>query len=146
MAKLSFSVTQAGLEVPVLIGLDHQATSNLVAAGQAVPPPIFVRGLLDTGSSLTAVAPWIFAKLGLTSTGKASTHTAAGQVTVDLYEASLAILPSWQHSQPNLTLPSIWVSELAAVLPDADVLIGLNVLLEYQMIVDGPGRTFSLQA
>src|SRR5256885_5533256 len=55
MPKLSYSVSQAGLEVPVLIGLDGQEITDLLAAGQSVPAPILIRGLLDTGSDVAAV-------------------------------------------------------------------------------------------
>jgi hypothetical protein len=43
-----------------------------------------------------------------------------------------------------LTFTDLLVTELAAQLPDADVLIGLDVLLTCKLILDGPGRTFTL--
>src|SRR5262245_30931850 len=61
---------QAGLEVPVLVGVDGQQTIDLLAAGQPVPPPLLARGLLDTGSDVAAVAPWILRKLAISSEAK----------------------------------------------------------------------------
>jgi len=145
MAKLAYTVSQAGLEVPALIGVDGQMTTALVAAGRPVPPPVMVRALLDSGSSVTAIAPWVFQRLNLSSRGRASTLTAAGQVGTNLFHVSLTILPLGQLIGPTFTLPAVWASELSVVLPDADVLIGLNVLLECKLLLDGPARAFFLE-
>ncbi|MCI0642746.1 MAG: retroviral-like aspartic protease family protein, partial [Gemmataceae bacterium] len=136
--------SQAGLEVPILIGVDGQETSNLVAAGKPVPAPVLARGLLDTGSSISAVAPWVLQRLGVASKGQAATQTAGGQIPVQLFHVSISILAQSKPAGPSFTLPSVWVSELAVVLPDADVLIGLNVLFECKLLLDGPARVFAL--
>jgi hypothetical protein len=145
MDKNIYPISPAGLEVPVLIGLDGQDSSDLVAAGQVVPNPIMLRGILDTGSSVTAVAPWVFQRLGLSSKGKSSTTTAGGQMPVELFRVSIAILPPSNLQGPSLTLSSIWASGLSVTIPDADVLIGLNVLRELKLILDGPAHIFSLE-
>lgn len=144
MAKLKYAVSQAGPEVPILIGLDGAQTSALVAAGQAVPAPVQARGLLDIGSTVSANAPWIFGQLGLLSKGVGSSYTAGGQIAVQLYHVSLSILPS-RKTTPTMTFPTVWARALAVSLPDADVLVGLNVLLQGKLTLDGPRRTFSLQ-
>src|ERR1051326_3131676 len=73
MAQLTFPVTQAGLAVPVWIGLSGDATDALLAAGQPLVPPAAARGLLDTGSDVTAVAPWILQQLAVPVTSTSST-------------------------------------------------------------------------
>jgi hypothetical protein len=143
MPKFTYAVSQAGLEVPVLVGLDGQHTSDLVAAGKPVPAPVLVRGLLDSGSNMTAMAPWVAQKLRLASMASASTYTAGGPAAVQLFHVSITILPPSQQSG-LITLPSVWVSELPVALPDADVLVGLNVLLQAKLWLDGPARSFSL--
>ncbi len=37
------------------------------------------------------------------------------------------------------------VTELPAPLPDADVLVGLDLLLDCKLVLDGPGRWFTLE-
>jgi hypothetical protein len=37
------------------------------------------------------------------------------------------------------------VTELATLLPDTDILIGLDVVLTCKLVVDGPGRSFTLE-
>jgi hypothetical protein len=144
MPQLKFPVTRAGLEVPVWIGLDHKAAKALEAAGRSVPPPVLARGVLDTGTSVTAVALWVLQQLAVSPTTTTSTQTAAGKVPVDLYEVSLSITDPADPVAPMLTFPTLLVSGLMTVLPDADVLIGLDVLLECKLLVDGPARRFTL--
>jgi hypothetical protein len=103
-----------------------------------------VRALLDTGSTVTAVAPVVLRKLGATSKGQALTHTASGQSQVQLYHVSITILESSHAGGQAFTLPSVWATELSVTLPDADVLIGLNVLRHFETLLDGPGGAFSV--
>jgi hypothetical protein len=145
MAYLSFPVSPAGLEVPVLIGLDGQNTVTRLNGGLSVPPPVLVRGILDTGSTLTAVSSWILRKLGLPKLASASTHTMTGSVAVDLYSVSLSIIDPQQGGSAWLTEEAILVTELSAVLPDADVLVGLDILLKCKLLLDGPARQFTLE-
>ena len=43
-----------------------------------------------------------------------------------------------------MTEPDRLVMELTTALPDADILIGLDVRLGCQRLLDGPGRRFTL--
>jgi hypothetical protein len=144
MPQLAFPVTVAGLALPVMVGIDGKTSSALFAAGKSIAAPIQARGLLDTGSDITAIASWVLQKLALPIVAKTVTSTAAGQINVNLYEVSLSITNPIQPNSPWLTLANLQVTELKAVLADADVLIGLDVILQYRMIVDGPARFFSL--
>jgi hypothetical protein len=146
MAHLAFPVTKAGLAVPVWIGLTKQALTTLGTAGQPIPAPVGARGLLDTCSDLTAVAPWVLQGLNVPAASTTSTHTAGGQVNVGLYRVSVGVTdPTQPPAAPWLHCPDLLVTELAVPLPDADVLIGLDVLLTCKLILDGPGRQFTLE-
>jgi hypothetical protein len=145
VAKLSFPVSQAGLAVPVWIGQDGPTVEALVDAGQQPLPPVHARGLLDTGTDITLVAPQVLRQLALSPSSTTSTHTAAGQVKVQLYRVSLGITDPGQPVKVWLTRPDLEVAELAVVLPDLDVLVGLDVLLECKLLLNGPGRRFMLK-
>jgi hypothetical protein len=145
MPKLAFPVAPAGLTVPVLIGLDGQTTTALRSAGQAVRPPVLVRGLLDSGTNITSIAAPVLQHLGLAPTSAGTTHTAGGAVSVNLFTVSLSITDPSQPGSPWLTQTDLLVMELAALLPDAEVLIGLDVLLKYKLVLDGPGGKFTLE-
>jgi hypothetical protein len=143
MAQLTFPVTRAGLEVPVWLGVSHRESNRLLASGQPIPPPVQARGLVDTGSDTTAVAPWVLHQLGLPKATSARSQTASGLVPVSLYEASLSITDPGGAS-PMLTAPQLLVMELTTALADADVLVGLDVLLQCRLLLDGPARQFTL--
>lgn len=144
MPTLHFALGKAGLEVPVVIGLDGQTTTALYIASKPIPPPLLVRGLLDTGSSASSVAPWILQRLGLGSGTVGSTQTASGVAKVYLHHVSIAVLDPNQ-SVPSFALPSVLAMELPTLLPDADVLIGLDILIHIKLTLDGPQGTFALQ-
>ena len=144
MPRLTYPVIPAGLAVPVLVGLDGKTSAALHAAGRPIPPPIPARGLLDTCSDLTAVSAWLLQRLAIAPATTATTLTAAGPVAVRLYEVSLSITDATAAATFLLTAPDLLVSELTAVLPDADVLIGLDLLLRGQMLLNGPTRLFTL--
>ncbi len=42
-------------------------------------------------------------------------------------------------------LPTLLVMEALATLPDADVLIGLDILLNCKTLLDGPARRFTIE-
>jgi hypothetical protein len=146
MARLTFAVTGAGLAVPVWVGLTDQAMATLAAAGKPIPSPVGACGLLDTASDVTAVAPWILQQLAIPVVSTTTTHTAGGQANVQLYRVSVGITdPTQPAGAPWLTHSDLLVMELATALPDADVLVGLDVLLTCKLLLDGPARQFSLE-
>jgi hypothetical protein len=126
MARLSFSVQADGLIVDVVIWLSRAAADDLTARGVPVPAPIRCRGLLDTGTDVSAVDPSLPARLGLSPTRQATTTTAAGIVIVNGYTLSLSITSAGIPQAPLLSVPSLQVTELATPLGAAEVLIGLE--------------------
>jgi hypothetical protein len=145
MPKLTFPIQADGLICDVLVGLDGQTTTMLVATKQPILPPIRCRGLIDTGTDSTCVASAILRQLGLSlPTVRTTTHTTTGSASVDLYDVSVNVLDLRVPSGPKLVLPDLRVMEVVATLPNFDVLIGLDVLLTARLLLDGPGRTFTL--
>jgi hypothetical protein len=74
MEHLTFPFSADGLTLEVLIGLDGNTTAALHVAGQSITPPVRARELLDTGTDVTAVAPWVYRQLGLQPRQYVSTH------------------------------------------------------------------------
>jgi hypothetical protein len=132
------------LIVDVLIGLDKVRLDGLLAQGLPLPAPITCRGALDTGTDVTAIDPSLVGRLGLGQPIQGASHTALGRANVRLSLASVSITNLRVPSAPMWSFPSLTVMELPAPLPTIEVLIGLDVLLTGQFILDGPGQTFSL--
>jgi hypothetical protein len=129
----------------VFIGVDGQTASALLASSRPVPSLVAARGLVDTGSDLTAVASWAVQQLKLPVIHTVTTQTAAGPVHVKVYSVSLSITDPNRPASPMLTESFLLVTELVATLADADVLVGLNLLLEYIFVLDGNRMEFTLE-
>jgi hypothetical protein len=145
MAQLRSPVTAAGLIVPVWVGLSDNELTALHAAGQQLPPPLQARGLLDTGSDVTAVSAGLLAAVGISPGLTDSTTTAGGTVPVRLFEVSVSITDPHQSPAAFLTLADLLVMELPTSLPDTEVLSGLDMLLATKLVLDGPAREFTLE-
>jgi hypothetical protein len=129
-----------------MIGLNGQDTAALVSAGKAVLAPVLVRALVDTGSNVTCCADTILTRLGLGPLQQYTTQTVSGPLSVRTFEVSLSIPGASAASGPLLVLPQLVVMEFTEPLQNIDVLIGLDVLLQCTLHVDGPGGQFSLSA
>jgi hypothetical protein len=64
---------------------------SLQSQGAALPGPVRVRGVLDSGTTITAVAPWVLSQLNATPGPSTQTRTAAGMVQVHFYQVSFTI-------------------------------------------------------
>jgi hypothetical protein len=113
--------------------------------GQPIPRPVLARGEIDTGAHPTAIDPWIVQRLGLRPAFSGTSQTAGGPLLVRLFNVSLSITDPQVAGAPMLLIPLLRVSELTASLPDTDVLIGLDVLLQVRFLLDGPARTLTLE-
>lgn len=145
MPSLTFPATISRLAVPVWVGLDRTNAQQRQATGQGALRPVQARGELDTATYPTAIASWVLQRLGLKPVGSVSMQTAAGQHTVRLFDVSLSITDLTTPGAPMLTIAQLRASELVTPLPDTDVLIGLDVLLQVRFHLDGPARTFTLE-
>jgi hypothetical protein len=146
MPSLIFPIDPDGLLVPVRIGLSEFAVADRTATGRAIPLPLLARGEIDTGANMTSVAGWIVQQLGLPPGVEVQTQTASGTVKTTVRTVGLTVTDAApQPASPELSLPTWVVSELAVALPDADVLIGLDVVRTCKLIVDGPAQTFTLE-
>ena len=128
-----------------MISLNHQALTALISAGQPPPAPVWAIGIIDTGSSVTCVAAGVVHKLGISAVAQTSTQTAAGSIPVQLFDVSLSIPPAGNLPGTMLTRSNLRVMELIDPIPDVEVLIGLDILLDCRLLLDGPGRQFTLE-
>lgn len=145
MPQLTFPLQLGELKLAALIGLYHQAMVDRIVAGLPPLAPIWARGVVDTGSSITCIATDILRVLGVPPVGQTSTRTAAGSVPVRLFRVSLSIPPAGNLPGSMLTYNDLIVMELINPIPDVDVLIGLDVLLDCRLLLDGPARQFTLE-
>jgi hypothetical protein len=144
MPRLTFPFGPDGLLVPALLGLSRQDMTAQQGDGAGCPGLLHVRGMIDTGTTLTAVTPRMLARLNVPPGPAVDTTTASGTVRVHLYQISFTIYDLARGS--TLTRPDWTVTNLLHNLDDVDVLFGLDLLREIALTVDGPGQTFSLDS
>lgn len=145
MPHFTFSASPAGLIVDVLVGLGQTDLDERIAASRAYPNPIWCRGEIDTGSSISGVSSSILRSLGLSRpVRRVSTTTAGGQMSVDLYRISMTIMNLADPMTDRLHLSDVEATELPHTLIGIDLLIGLDVLLQYQFHLNGPASQFKL--
>jgi hypothetical protein len=121
-----------------MVGVKGKTTASLLAAGQTVPPPQFLRALIDTGTDISAIAPPVLSQLRLGSFQQHTTQTLSGPVSIQLFEISLTIPQTARSAPPLLVLDQLIVMALPTLLPGVDALLGLDVLDHLLLIVDGP--------
>jgi hypothetical protein len=143
MPRLTFPFVPDGLLVPALIGLARPAMQSLQAQGAALPGLVQARGAFDSGTTVTAVAPWVLSTLQATPGPATQTKTAAGTVAVHIYQVSFTIYHLGSGGAV-LWRPDWTVTNLLQDLDDVDVLFGLDLLREIVLIVDGPAKIFTL--
>jgi hypothetical protein len=143
MPHLTFPLHTDGMVVQAEIGLIESDAAALVQAGRPIPRPVKVRALVDTGADRTSVATHVIQHLALAPFIYGILQTAGGSLKVNLYRVALSVSSLTSSAAPTLSLPDLLVSELTVSLP-FDVLIGLDVLRECLLVLDGSGQQFIL--
>jgi hypothetical protein len=144
MPQLRFSIVPDGLILDVLVNLEAAVLIPLRARGQACAG-VEAKGLIDTASNVSGVSQAIVKQLGLPPVGPPTVTTGiGGAVTVQLYRISLHLRDARDVSLPMFSLPSLLVMELPSG-PSCDVLVGMDVLRECRLVVDGPGGHFEVR-
>jgi hypothetical protein len=141
----TFPVSADGLLVDVVVGLSGTDLSKLIAAGQPVPAPVRVTGIIDTGTDVTSIASPMLKQLKLSPIRQVKSHTAAGLLATRLYQVSLSLLPHGNGHGHTLVQPQLIVMEMSTIGGKIDVLIGLDILLNCKLLLDGPARQFHLE-
>src|SRR5437016_3263494 len=113
MPHLVFPIVPDGLCVDVMVNLDAATLVPLRSRGVG-PTPVQARGLVDTGSDITAVALPILQHLAVPVSQQTITQAVGGRVPVQLYRVSLHILDFGNPGGPWFSQPSILVMGLPA--------------------------------
>ena len=141
---MTVTFTPDDIRLPVFVGWSGRAVAAALAAGAPVPKPVVVTAILDTAANATSVSAHVVQQLGLAVARTSRSHTAAGTVVVNVYEAAIGLPTDAGLAVPVMLHPQLEVSELKAPPAGADVLLGLDVLLNCVTHIDGPALTFTL--
>ena len=143
MPHLTLQVSPGGPLVDVAVGVSRPREAALRAIGQAIPAPIQIRALLDTGASCTCMDPIILRNLGLTPTGVGAVYTPSTGLQphqANQYDVSLTLL----HPALNFSFFSIPVLESQLAIQGIQALIGRDLLRSCLFVYDGQAGIFTL--
>jgi hypothetical protein len=143
--QLTFSMSGDMLIVGMQIA---PPTALLQASLAGGPSPLTVtsaRALIDTGAEATSISPDVAARLGLASSGRVQMTTASGTAMVERYQISFSIFDARGVAGPSLTRQLWNVTSFPQPLTDIEALIGMDVIKEVSLKIDGPGKVFTLE-
>jgi hypothetical protein len=144
MPQLRLPIVGGELALTALVNVGTQAGDELLASGQALPRGVWGAAVIDTGTTLTCVSRAELRQLGLTPVGQGRSQTALGPMVADVYRVSLSLMAYPGSPGPMLTFRDMKVLELSPLIGGVDVLVGRDVVLTCNMIVEGPAGQFTL--
>ncbi len=142
MPHLTLQIAPGGPIVDILVGVSQARQQALQRASQAIPPPVQIRALVDTGASCTCIDPSVLGRLGLAPTGTAPIHTPFTGVQphqANQYDVSLVLM----HPLLTYTIGAIPVVESQLLIQGIQGLIGRDALGNCLFIYDGRAGIFT---
>lgn len=127
-----------GAVVTVQVQVPSALAAQLQAQGQAIPPPQVVKGIVDTGASISTVSEAVAQAAGLTQVGSVPLYGVGGGGEKPVFAASFG-LPDY-----GATVDPIEVGGVTIGMPGIDILIGRDILKELHLEYVGPQGVFSL--
>ncbi len=144
MPHLTLPIGAGGPVLEFFVGVSSPRADALRLAGQTVPPPILVRGLIDTGASCTCIDPAILQSLGVVSTGTVPTHTPSTQIGAPHIANQFDISMILQHPKLSWQFHAVPVLESSLSHQGIQALIGRDILANCLLSYDGQACIFSL--
>ncbi|HJT78298.1 MAG TPA: hypothetical protein VJ739_13935 [Gemmataceae bacterium] len=135
--------------VEVQVAVPAALARALTQSGQAVPQPLRLSGLIDTGASRTCIDHHVRGLLRLrgfsTLVVSAPTAGTAAQARRHLYKANLHILHPSGDPQQHLARNAFTVVAVPLRHLGVDVLIGRDLLAGCRFLYDGQAGTLRLE-
>jgi hypothetical protein len=140
----------AGSDGPIIrveVGVSRSHRQKLFAARSAVPQPLTLTALIDTGAEITCVDPRVARRLQLTPYTSYAPLNAPGLFGLtlsDTYEVGLAVLHPSGDRADHLIVEWLEVAEVPLGIFRIDVLLGRDVLALCDFNYLGRSGTFVL--
>ena len=132
------------LALTALVNVGAAGAHDLLASGQALPRGAWAAAVINTGTTLTCVSRAVLRQFGLAAAGQGTSQTALGPMVAEVYRVSLSLLAYPGPPGPVLTFADMNVLELPTQIGAVEVLVGTDVVLTCNMIVEGTAGQFTL--
>lgn len=127
-----------GAIVTVQVQVPSALAAQIQGQGQGLPPPQVVRGIVDTGASISTVSDQVAQAAGLKQVGSVPLYGVGGGGERPVYAASFG-LPDY-----GIVVDPIEVGGVTIGMPGVDILIGRDLLKAVELAYAGPRGIFSL--
>lgn len=147
MPHFTLQLTPRGPLLTAVVRVSEERRRALLANAVAVPNPVPIRALVDTGASITCMDPWVLNLLSLSPTGSVTINTpstGSAPVTVDQYDVGITIHGSSASHAPLVfnTIPVIRTELLQT--QGFHALIGRDILEHCLFSYNGSSGFFTL--
>lgn len=129
---------QDGAIVNIQIQVPASLAQQLEAQGKPVPPPQVVKGMIDTGASISTVADEVASAAGLQQVGSVPIGGVGGMSTRPIYSAYFG-MPDY-----SVAVDPIEVAGVSLPVGGFQVLVGRDVLKALELTYTGPHGIFAL--
>lgn len=130
--------------IDLVITASAARLAALTQAGEALPAPQAIRGLVDTGASHTCVDPSVLTALQLQPTGSVpmlTPSTGATPQNADTYDVGI-VIPN--GNQQGLILPNMQVSASELLVAQGfHALVGRDILAQCILVYNGSNQTIA---
>lgn len=127
-----------GALVEVTIGVPASYASQLQSQGKPIPPVQTVKGMVDTGASISTVSDAVSSAAGLQQVGSVPIGGVGGMSERPIFAASFA-LPKY-----GVKVDPIEVGGVSIPMPGVDILVGRDILKALHLDYEGPEGIFQL--
>lgn len=127
-----------GAIVTVVIAAPGSHQQAAQSQGRSAGTPQTVKGMVDTGASISTVSDQVAAGAGLIQTGSVPLGGVGGTSERPIYAASFT-LPEW-----GVTVDPIEVAGVTIPMPGIDILVGRDILRALHLDYTGPQGAFAL--
>ncbi len=131
MSHFTLTLGPLGPLLIAFVGVSRERGEALQKAGQKIPEPIRVQGLVDTGASCTAIDRKVLSQLGVSPTGTTQVHTpstgAAKPHETNQYDV-LVMIPGINQQSRAFITPALPVIEADLEHQGYQALIGRDIL------------------
>lgn len=138
LQELAELLRRQGAIVDIAISTPQAAVQAQAQQGQAARPGQTVRGLVDTGASISTVSEEVAAQVGLVQTGTVQLGGVGGSGTRPVYAARMHL------PQYGVTVDPIEIAGVSIPFADVQILLGRDVLRQVEFRYLGPAGSFGL--
>lgn len=121
-----------------IVTIEIQIPSSLAGQSDQIPPAQVVKGMVDTGASISTVSDQVAAAAGLQAVGSVQLFGVGGGGERPIYAASFG-LPEY-----GVTVDPIEVGGVDIPMHGIDILIGRDILKALNLSYRGPEGAFEL--